>query len=192
MSARSALALSPSQQANGSATTDCVGTKWSPTHRRFTKYLVESVTPQFVVARWLHFQGFDVSVKGLQIADDAADPVYTDGGDITVSGKGVVDVKHLASVMFRSADDFPYAYATAGFKPSIDKLLPDLYAGIFVSVDCEAAYIVKTSTRRHWFVRDVVDAVTDKTKKSYFIELKYVNFVDLLALPQHLENRIHG
>ena len=192
MSARSALALFPSQQANGSATTGLATLNWSLTHRRFAKYLIESVTPQFVVARWLHCQGFDVSVKGLQIANDAADPVYTDGGDITVSGKGVVDVKHLSNVMFRSADDFPYAIATAGFKPSIDKLLPDLYAGIFVSVDCEAAYIVKAETQPHWFVRDVVDAVTNKTKPSYFIGLEHCRFIDLLALPHWLENKIHG
>jgi len=191
MSARSAPALFPQDQANGSATVNATA-GWSPMHKRFAKFLVNSVTPQFVVARWLHCQGFDVSVKGLQIANDAADPVYTDGGDITVSGKGVVDVKHLANVTFRSADDFPYAHATAGFKPSIDKLLPDLYAGIFVSVDLEAAYIVKAETQPHWFVRDVVDAVTNKTKPSYFIGLEHCRFIDLLALPRWLENKIHG
>ena len=94
--------------------------------------------------------------------------------------------------MFKSANDFPYPHATAGFKPSIDKLLPDLYAGIFVSKNLSTAYIVKAETQSHWFVRDVVDAVTNKTKPSYFIKLKYVNFIDLLALPKHLENRIDG
>ena len=191
MSAQSAPELFPQDQAIGSATVNATA-GWSPMHKRFAKFLVNSVTPQFVVARWLHCQGFDVSVKGLQIANDAADPVYTDGGDITVSGKGVVDVKHLANVTFRSADDFPYAHATAGFKPSIDKLLPDLYAGIFVSVDLEAAYIVKAETQPHWFVRDVVDAVTNKTKPSYFIGLEHCRFIDLLALPRWLENKIHG
>ena len=192
MSARLAPELFHSQPANGSASTGHATASWSPMHKRFVKFLVNSVTPQFVVARWLHCQGFDVSVKGLQIANDAADPVYTDGGDITVAGKGLVDVKHLANVTFRSADDFPYAHATAGFKPSIDKLLPDLYAGIFVSVDLEAAYIVKAETQPHWFVRDVVDAVTNKTKPSYFIGLEHCRFIDLLALPRWLEERIDG
>jgi len=165
---------------------------WSPMHKRFSKFLINSVSSQFAVVKWLHLHGFDVSVKGLQVADNPADPVYTDGGDITVSGRGVVDVKHLANVMFKSANDFPYTHATAGFKPSIDKLLPDLYAGIFVSKNLSTAYIVKAETQPHWFVRDVVDAVTNKTKPSYFIKLKYVNFIDLLALPKHLENRIDG
>lgn len=159
----------------------------SQTHQRFLKFLISSITPQFMVVRWLHCQGYDVYVKGLEFAPNAGAEGFSDGGDITVS-QGLVDVKYLSRADFTSAADFPYPVATAGFKPSIDKLMEDLYAGVFVSKNMEYAYIVKADTQKHWTVKDVKDAVTGKMKPSYFVGLEHCRFIDLLAMPKWLED----
>ena len=170
------------------STTEPVTENLSPMHRKFAKFLVKSIDPQFVVARWLHCQGYGVSIKGLNFADKASSAdSFSDGGDIRIK-EGIIDVKHLTNVAFTSEKDFPYPVATAGFKPSIDKLLPDLYAAIFVSKDLGHGYIVLADTREHWTVRDVKDAVTGRMKPSYFVGLPYCRFIDLLSIPEWLEN----
>jgi hypothetical protein len=152
---------------------------------KFVKYLLASVDPQFAVAKWLHCQGVDVSIGGLKVQpeSDTSDN-YSDGGDITTP-KGVIDVKHLVNTEFTCAEDFPHKRATAGFKPSIDKLMPlGLHAAFFVNSAITHAYIVKTKSSKHWSQWPVQDAVTGLMKDSYFVSLEYCKFIDLRGKPK--------
>lgn len=155
---------------------------------KFVRYLLASIDPQFAVAKWLHHQGVDVSIGGLKVQpEDDHTSNYSDGGDI-ITPKGLVDVKHLREVKFTNSHDFPYAQATAGFKPSIDKLIaldPGLYAAFFVNADMSHAYIVKTDTKPFWTYRPVKDAVTGMMKDSYFVDLMHCKFIDLLDKGGH-------
>tara|TARA_R110000787_G_scaffold57358_3_gene131082 strand:+ start:112 stop:534 length:423 start_codon:yes stop_codon:yes gene_type:complete len=140
---------------------------------------MESIDPQFAVAKWLHKKGVDITINGLDVSPEASQAkLHTDGGDI-VTPKGVIDVKHLKNVEFTNAIDFPYPQATAGFKPSIDKLMPGLYAAFFVNAAIGHAYIVKSDTSHAWSVRDVYDAVTGNPKPSYFVGLEHCRFIEL-------------
>jgi hypothetical protein len=159
----------------------------SPTHQKFLQTLILSISPQFMVARWLHCQGYDVYVKGLKFAPHAGAKGYSDGGDITV-GQGIVDVKYLEKATFTCAEDLGFPTALAGFKPSIDKLLPDLYASVFVSGDMSHAYIIKADTQDRWTVHTNKDRVTGKPKPTYKAPLDCCRFIDLLSMPKWLED----
>lgn len=151
------------------------------THEKFQKYLRESVPPVFAVAQWLHLRGNDIQIPGFNVAGKASESdAFSDGGDIMLPGKGVIDVKSLKSIVF--SDDpaqFQYPQCAAGWKPSIDKIMPNLIAAFIVSGDLKAAFIVRKAQYESATVRDITDRVTGKPKPSYFISKDMAEFISL-------------
>tara|TARA_Y100000310_G_scaffold30586_1_gene29040 strand:- start:1036 stop:1533 length:498 start_codon:yes stop_codon:yes gene_type:complete len=157
-------------------------------HKKFVRNLVDSIEPQFVVARWLHLHGRTVTIEGLRVAPSAdQQDDYVDHGDIRDHTSGIIEVKSITR-NFHDEGSWPFGSEifVANVK-SVDRRRAEVAAYITVSADLRFGAIINCLTNSDWSIKSVKDPKTGSDYLVYVARTSDASFVDLSAPPKHIK-----
>jgi hypothetical protein len=153
------------------------------THKRFLNDLDGSRHSMFVVAEWLHGQGYSVEIPAFRKAPTAADHAeYSDDGDVFVFVHWHYDVRRRyeiknLSVCFTSRSDWPFGnriYVDRAAK--VERAAKDVIGWITVSSDFGALAIIPSNTSEHWRKIEVFNKKSNRWEWTYSCPLAYATF----------------
>jgi len=126
-------------------------------HDKFLGRLVASVDGVFAVAKWLHLQGYTITIDGMRKAPTAADADgFLDDGDIfAMKDEGPVRLLQVKRIgkSFSSRLDWPFGEVFVSSKAAVDRLAHvDSY--LTLSHDMIGLVIVESKTRDKWYLVD--------------------------------------
>jgi len=152
-------------------------------HERFKKRLIGSRQALFRVAEWLHQYGYYIAIPPMKIRKENEDPKdFFDDGDLFITKEGSprkrIETKGL-SVTFTNAMDWPYGDPLVSNKAAVDRGIEEVEAYISVSSDMDHIVIIKTDTKEHWYVKELIPKTTGRPEQFYCCPIEYAVFKDI-------------
>lgn len=141
---------------------------------KFFENLVNSIPAQFHVARWLYAlrRGkIDIFIPALGTDLDK----FTDGGDLIINGRDVVEVKHRYKIPFTCADDWPFAdMIVSNVEPTDRKA--DTFMWVIVNKDMTYGARIMATSKPHWRKRYMWCGNFKRHEWKYVVGLEHVKF----------------
>jgi hypothetical protein len=138
----------------------------------FKDRLKGSVTAVFVVAKWLHTKGYNVSIP--------ADRGVVDDGDI-FANKPDQPVKRIEvkgrNVLFTSASDWPYEDMLVSNEAAVKRAWDHDPHYVILSAEMRYAAIIAPESKEHWKVIKKWASNTRKEEYFYTCPTEHVKFV---------------
>jgi hypothetical protein len=150
--------------------------------QRFKNHLEDSKEGVWQVARWLTDLGYPTQVNPTFVSPSYEERLnFLDGGDIYISQR--IEVKAL-SASFTCKEDWQFRDKfIVCAKHSFDNAKPKPFMYIYLNKDKTHIAIVKSDSRKHWFVETKKDKrYDDVTQDFYLCPLEYIKFVRLNGL----------
>ncbi len=149
----------------------------------FLSRLDKSRASTFEVAKYLHKQGYTVSVSAFDYRPtDSNWEDHVDSGDIYIckepGTQHRIDVKQI-SREFTGRYDFPFPYMFVSDSRAVDRADPFPLAYIVLNAQFTFMGIIWSKTRKHWRLQQVKASNTDKIITVYACPIEYVDFREI-------------
>jgi hypothetical protein len=154
----------------------------TPDYDKFCKLQKHAEVVALEVARWLANTGHKVNMPVNSLAPNQEERhKHYDNGDIFVTKR--VEVKYWPDIDFHSVEDVPYkdviideAYKVAKHHPNT------LYGYVIVNKSETGGLVITTSTRKHWFEREMIDRKQEPPERKFvMIPKRFVKYVEFPA-----------
>lgn len=164
------------------------------THGPLMRRCLIAKDAEFVVAKWLSIRGFDLKIGGLHLAPTwQTQKAYRDNGDINVVGKGICEVKGSSKVFTSQATSWRFDNMFVDTEEKVNEKLHQTWAWVIVSKDLKYGAFVKAASFSQWeLLKSRYTTAYGKQESVYSAPLNCVEFRDLNAIPQHIEDICNG
>jgi hypothetical protein len=148
----------------------------------YTKMLKQSSEAVWAVARYIHKNGVDVTVKATHIAPSMDQyKQYIDEGDIVIHRNNIqeiVEVKHQ-SWKWTQHSDIPWDRIIVCARKSYDRHTTKPSAYFLVNQQLTHALVIPTTTQDQWETKVIRDKVKSWDQEMYMINPLTIEFVEL-------------
>ena len=144
----------------------------------FINDLRESQESVDLVAKWLRRKGYPVITRPtFERPDPSRMAEFSDSGDLEILQR--IEVKQRKSLTFTSQNDFPYSTIIVDACHCYDNARPKPFAYIILNREMTAAFLVPSSSYRHWTKIKKHDRFKNRDRCFYECPMIHVQFAKL-------------
>lgn len=147
-------------------------TKIDEEHKKFLKRLDDSRHALFLMAAWLHKQGYTVTIPAIRYAPEHKDFLqYVDSGDLILTKEdgtqSVIEVKHLKKTDFTNENDWPHPTVIVSNVHTVNRNRGKVKRYVLLNKAMTHIVIINADQIDKWEIRNIFASNTQKFEYFY-------------------------